>query len=289
MPLQGPILAATTFSEAADAALRQAQAIAADLGTPLTVCHVLPEAFRIRVLFPHTAGVDQDAQRALADKAGAALRARITEVIPAAAQSAAIEIESGSAHAGILEIAERVGARLIVLGPGPTAERVARSFTGPVLIARPSPTGGVVLGATDLSDPSLPAVSIAIDEARRRHTKLRLLHCTDIDLTAYVPPATMPGMMYASPVPPALIEQLDADARTRLRAAIDTAHVEADLLIVHGPPGLGIVDTAGEVATALVVVGSRGRGGFARLALGSVAETVMTHARCSVLVVPMHP
>ena len=43
------------------------------------------------------------------------------------------------------------------------------------------------------------------------------------------------------------------------------------------------------VATSLIVVGTRGRTGLARLALGSVAEAVINRAPCSVLVVPLHP
>jgi nucleotide-binding universal stress UspA family protein len=39
----------------------------------------------------------------------------------------------------------------------------------------------------------------------------------------------------------------------------------------------------------VIVVGTRGRSGLSRLALGSVAEAVMSSAPCSVLVVPLHP
>ncbi|HXW04205.1 MAG TPA: universal stress protein, partial [Vicinamibacterales bacterium] len=63
----------------------------------------------------------------------------------------------------------------------------------------------------------------------------------------------------------------------------------AETLVVRNSPATGILDAAQSVATGLIVVGTRGRTGLARLALGSVAESVMSHASCSVLVVPLHP
>jgi len=53
--------------------------------------------------------------------------------------------------------------------------------------------------------------------------------------------------------------------------------------VVHGPAAETLVD---ESASAdLLVVGSRGRGGFASLLLGSVGEQCATHAHCPVLIV----
>jgi nucleotide-binding universal stress UspA family protein len=55
--------------------------------------------------------------------------------------------------------------------------------------------------------------------------------------------------------------------------------------VVDGDPRQVLVDAALEERADLLVVGSRGRTGLARLLLGSVASHVATHAPCSVLVV----
>ena len=141
MELRGPVFCATDLSDAADAALRQAYAIGTQIGAPISVCHVLPEAFNVRVLFPQEAGIDMSFQTELTHKATTAVRARLDAVIGAESSSIPVEIETGTAHAGILNVAERLGAGVIVIGPGGTALRVARSATMPVLVARPSSTG----------------------------------------------------------------------------------------------------------------------------------------------------
>jgi nucleotide-binding universal stress UspA family protein len=59
--------------------------------------------------------------------------------------------------------------------------------------------------------------------------------------------------------------------------------VDAEVHAVHGAPAKVLIEAA-ETAD-LLVVGTRGRGGFKRLLLGSVAEQCLRHASCSVLVV----
>lgn len=289
MELRGPVLCATDLSDTADAALRQAYAISTQVAAPITVCHVLPEAFNVRVLFPQEAGIDTSFQAELTHKAATAVRARLDTVIGAESSSIPVEIETGTAHAGILNVAERLGAGVIVIGPGGTALRVARSATMPVVVARPSPTGGGVLGATDFSDPALPAVKTAAAEARRRGVRFRLVHCLDIDAAAFVAGGGLAGEAAAWPLPQTVMDQVEAAARERLASAL--AHVDpvGEAVVVRGSPASGILAAAESVATALIVVGTRGRTGLARLALGSVAESVISRAPCSVLVVPLHP
>ena len=288
MGLSGPVLCATDLSDAADAALRQAFAIAGQIGAPLTVCHVLPEAFSVRVLFPHEAGIDTSFQTELTRKATVVVRARLDELFGPASSSIPVEIETGTAHAGILEVAARLGAGVIVTGPGGTALHVARSATVPVLVARTAPAGGGVLGATDFSDPALPALKMAAAEARRRNVGFHLVHCLGIDEAAYAAGAGMP-VVAAWPLPQMVMEQVEAAARERAATALAEMNVVAETLVVPNAPASGILDAAQSLGSELIVVGTRGRTGLARLALGSVAESVISRASCSVLVVPLQP
>jgi nucleotide-binding universal stress UspA family protein len=55
--------------------------------------------------------------------------------------------------------------------------------------------------------------------------------------------------------------------------------------VVMGTPGQMIVETADDWKPDFIVVGSHGRGFWARSLLGSVSDAVVHHAQCSVLVV----
>jgi nucleotide-binding universal stress UspA family protein len=64
-------------------------------------------------------------------------------------------------------------------------------------------------------------------------------------------------------------------------AAEHGGHVE----LVQGPPASVITEAAQRGGNDLIVVGAHGHRGFRRLLLGSVAESTVRHAPCSVLVV----
>ena len=137
--------------------------------------------------------------------------------------------------------------------------------------------------------PTTNASNATAAEARRRGVRLRLVHCLAIDEAAYVGGAGLRDVIAPWPFPQAVMDQLEASARERLTAALVKTNVVAEAFVLRSSPAAGILDAAQSVPTALIVVGTRGRTGLVRLALGSVAEAVINSAPCSVLVVPLHP
>ena len=91
---------------------------------------------------------------------------------------------------------------------------------------------------------------------------------------------------------PTLLEGLqDAAAEAAQRAAdqLRAAGLSATSYVMTGDPKAAIVDRAREIPADLVVVGSRGASGFARMLLGSVATAVARFAPCSVEIVRAAP
>jgi nucleotide-binding universal stress UspA family protein len=73
----------------------------------------------------------------------------------------------------------------------------------------------------------------------------------------------------------------------RVEKELRDAGLATEARVMRGDPREALVDTARTSGADLVVVGSHGRTGLAKLVMGSVATYVVTHAPCSVLVVKM--
>jgi nucleotide-binding universal stress UspA family protein len=141
----------------------------------------------------------------------------------------------------------------------------------------------IVVGIDD-SDESRDALRWAVDEARLRKIPVTALH-------AWEPPA-----FPASPeIEPVAALQVDLSLITTIEEAAvrlvervvkevvgDDSTVEVRPLTAEGPPASILIDALG--ADDLIVVGSRGLGGFKSLLLGSVSQQVVSHAPCPVLV-----
>jgi nucleotide-binding universal stress UspA family protein len=287
--VKGPILAAMDLDKGSDDLLRQADTLARSHHLRLSVCHVLPEIFAVRPLFPQLHLDDAlklyDLEAAVRD----ALLERIRTVTGRVPPQAEIEIEQGTVHAGILRAADNIGAGAVVVGGkvdhkglhilGSAAEHVVRYAHCPVLVARPSPAGKV-LAATDFSDPALPAVEAGAAEARHRRADLTVIHA--IDLLPVMSPSY--GDFYGVP-PMDLSDQMRALWQQRLDECVHHFKAKGGGLLRNGPAAPAILSAASELPAQLLVVGTHGRTGLSRIALGSVAEAVVRAAPCSVLAV----
>lgn len=134
----------------------------------------------------------------------------------------------------------------------------------------------VVVGY-DGSDASRAAVAWAAHEAVVRGCGLTIVH-------AIMPPVMTGGLGVGLPTSPEVLSRMEdaaADQLTALADAVEGSDVQTTVQI--GSPS-GVLLEASESAE-LIVAGSRGHGGFARLMLGSVAAQVAAHADCPVVVI----
>lgn len=136
--------------------------------------------------------------------------------------------------------------------------------------------GRVVVGF-DGSDSSTTAARWAADEARSRGRGLALVH-------AILPPVTTGGLGVGLPPSLDLIEQLERQAKDQLDSVASTFEgLDVTTHIPVGAPSAAMLE-ASETAD-LLVIGSRGRGGFTGLLLGSVGAQVAAHSACPVAVI----
>ena len=149
-----------------------------------------------------------------------------------------------------------------------------------------------VLLATDGSKGADLAARTAADLADKTGSELHLVHVSGITpwYPAYPEGFGFGGAELEDPV---LEEDLQRISEQRARELLDT-EVEklasADGALAQGHLAEGgvpqqIVGLAEEIGAGLIVVGSRGLGGIRRALMGSVADSVVRHAHCPVLVV----
>jgi nucleotide-binding universal stress UspA family protein len=286
MTLQGPVLVGTDLSPASDEALRQAASLATGLGSRLIACHVVPELIPDgSVLFTEFRRTNANVNDSIVAAARAAVDQQVNTVL-GVDKTVDVILESGTPHVGLLRQADETGSGVVVTAPGAVALDVVRHASRAVLIARPSPQGPVV-GATDFSDPSQPALHTAAAEARRRRSALHLLHAFDIGLFTLgeSPAAAMPYLAGSSAIALEGLDNLRALAKERLEAALREVDLPGETAVIAGFAKDVIVHYAESVRAELVVVGTHGRSGLSRLTLGSTAASVIESAPCAVLVV----
>lgn len=135
-----------------------------------------------------------------------------------------------------------------------------------------------VLIAVDGSAVAAHAADVGLELARSLTGEVAFIHSVDPAL-ARAPASGLPAAT--------LMAMAEQDGRTLLaefRTRAEGLSASLEFLPI-GKPGNEIVKAAREWPADIIVIGSHGRGGAARLLLGSVAEAVIRHAPCPVLVV----
>ena len=139
----------------------------------------------------------------------------------------------------------------------------------------------IVVGV-DRSEHAEETLRFALEEAKLHHAKLRVVHAWQY--------GTIGAVERGSSYPAAgadvgeVREAAEHALEQTLRTALpDTDSVEVEQRVVEGRPAGVLVDESRDAD--LLVVGSRGRGGFVGLLLGSVSQQVAHHAACPVVIV----
>ena len=143
----------------------------------------------------------------------------------------------------------------------------------------------IVVGV-DHSEGAKEALRFALEEARLRESMLCAVHAWQFGYIG------APGIEGAVPVLGAeLGDHRDAAAAAldaTIREAIpDPGQVEVERRVLEGAAASVLVEESR--GADLLVVGSRGHGGFAQLLLGSVSQQCAHHAECPVVIVRPRP
>lgn len=254
---------------------------------PLLLVHGYLHPFGYGVpLNPYELGVpmpSEEAQKMLERTA-----AELTERWP----GLAVEARQVTGGPGATLIEESHRAELVVVGSrglggfaglllGSVSAQVAAHAHCPVLVVRPDeqpiPVDGPVLVGVDGSESSRLAVGLGADEAALRDVPLVLVHVDPLDGDRTVPEE----IEEAQAAYQAEAVRLLADASAVVRAE------HPDLVVREHPvraagAAQGLIEASS--TAALLVVGTRGRAGFAGLLLGSASQAAIQHAHCPVLV-----
>lgn len=212
-----------------------------------------------------------------------------------AVESAARE---GSAVPALVQ--ESLGATMLVLGSrglggftgmlvGSTAVALVHHGHCPVVVARGKqpdgmvPEDGPVVVGTDGSPSSATALAFVFDEAELRRTGLTVVRTWS---EMFDHGAIRPHFLDVDPV------EIETAERTAAEEQIAPwrdkyPDVPVELVVRKGRPVRTLLDFGARAS--LLVVGSRGRGGFEGMMLGSTSQALVAHSECPVAVIRPAP
>jgi nucleotide-binding universal stress UspA family protein len=285
-----PIVVGYDGSSGAEAALRWAIEEAGRTGVPIRVVQVVETPLHVAAVAPGV-GVFPDAE--LRRDAEVALAVTVEKV---RADNPEVAVTGGvlpePTVPALLEQSHR--AALVVLGSrghggfaglllGSVGVAVSGHAHCPVVVvrgtARPAGSGAPVVVGVDGSPDSLLAAAYGFEQAAEHGVGVEAVH-------AWTPPAP-PWRSTIRPLAPDAdeLEQAELHLLNAALAGLRTAYpgVPTRTRVVAGGAAHALVEASR--TAQLVVVGSRGMGGFRGLLLGSVSQQLLHHADCPVAVI----
>lgn len=143
----------------------------------------------------------------------------------------------------------------------------------------------IILVALDGSQTASHALDAALELAADAHARLVPVYVVDMPVFAFDTPGYDPSILVDAFREEGRRVLDDAQARMTRRGVAG-----APRLVEVEPPGEDVAErlerAAREIGASLIVMGTHGRRGVRRLMLGSVAERLLRHARCPVLMIP---
>ena len=276
-----PIAVATNDSPQSQAAVKWAALRAARAGLPLIILHVVDDRW-VAEPIPWTAMLVEKGEELLEAAAG-----RVRGTVPIVITRKLLE---GSVAGSLGKYSAK--ASMLVVGSGNThlggsltdrALQVAATAKCPVAVIGMHDLEGRsgVLVGVDGSEESTQAVAFAAAEADREGQELTVLFAF-----------SGPNRWVKAGLPTSgLAELIDEEEQIVLSETVSGLREDYPDLVVHKileseeEPAEALVQAA--AAARLLVVGSRGRGGFKRLLLGSTAHAVLTHLPCPTVITPI--
>ncbi|MGY3883731.1 universal stress protein [Aeromonas veronii] len=140
------------------------------------------------------------------------------------------------------------------------------------------PSIKTLLCPVDFSQMSRAVLDYAVFMAQSHQAQLKLIHVVDQlhGFDSY-------KILHMTAIE--ITHEMERQARTQLKELVATLPLPATFDIRFGRAADEIVIQAKEDEVELIVMGSHGRSGISHLLVGSVAESVVRHAPCPVLVV----
>lgn len=139
-----------------------------------------------------------------------------------------------------------------------------------------------ILLGTDFSEHSRRAQECAVGLALRHGAHLTLVHVVDVGRHLLALPEAPRGLATR-------YQELAQERLDELEHEIGQRIANLGTRLLNGSASASLLAVATEIETDLLVVGTRGLSRLERVVLGSTAQRLIQHARCSVLTVPPGP